>query len=78
MSISPSGLIAAGSRDGTVDVWTAHDRRLVGTLPVGRGPVVVALRARTARCSPLLAEEDHQLSVWDASTLTMVGDPLTD
>ena len=41
VSISPSGLIAAGSRDGTVDVWTAHDRRLIGTLPVGRGDVVV-------------------------------------
>jgi WD40 repeat protein len=75
VSISPTGMIAAGGLDGGVDVWTAHDRRLVGTLPVGGGPVAVAFAPDGGLLAVLAG--DHQLSLWDASTLTMVGDPLT-
>jgi WD40 repeat protein/class 3 adenylate cyclase/DNA-binding winged helix-turn-helix (wHTH) protein len=77
VSISPSGLVAAGSRDGTVDLWTAHDRRLVGTLPVGRGRVVVDF-APDGVLLAVLSEQDHRLSVWDTSSRTMVGGAFTD
>jgi WD40 repeat protein len=41
LSISEEGLIAAGSMEGTVDVWSGRDRKLTRTLAVGSGPVVV-------------------------------------
>jgi WD domain, G-beta repeat len=76
VSISSTGLIAAGTREGTVDLWEDADRRLVGTLAVGRGPVVVAFSPDGSTLAAL-SDDDHTLTLWDAAARTRIGSPLT-
>jgi len=76
VSINDAGLIAAGSMEGTVDVWTARDRRLTRTVRVGSGPVVVDF-APGGDLLAVLSEGEHELALYDAKALTMVGEPVT-
>jgi WD40 repeat protein len=76
LSISEEGLIAAGSMEGTVDVWSGRDRKLTRTLAVGSGPVVVDF-APEGDLVAVLSEGERELSLYDAHSLTMIGEPLT-
>jgi WD40 repeat protein/class 3 adenylate cyclase len=76
VSISSTGLIAAGTGEGTVDLWEDADRRLVGTLAVGSGPVVVAFSPHGSTLAAL-SDDDHTLTLWDAAARTRIGPPLT-
>jgi WD40 repeat protein/class 3 adenylate cyclase len=76
VSISSTGLIAAGTGEGTVDLWEDADRRLVDTLSVGSGPVVVAFSPDGSTLAAL-SDDDHNLRLWDAAARTRIGPPLT-
>jgi DNA-binding SARP family transcriptional activator/WD40 repeat protein len=74
VSIAESGIIAAGTDQGTVDLWDAAARRRLETLAVGSGAVV-------ARFDPagtsLAAVSGRSLALWDPATGRRVGGPLT-
>ena len=76
VSIGEAGLVVAGSKEGTVDLWTARNRRLIRTLTVGTGPVIVDF-APGGELFAVQTDGERRLSLWDADTMTMVGDPLT-
>lgn len=76
VSISPAGIIAAGTAEGTVDLWDGTDRRLLGTLAVGDDAVVAAFDPDGTSLAAL-SETDHSLSLWDVDTRTRIGRPLT-
>ncbi len=73
--INRAGVIAAGSGEGTVDLWSG-DRRLIGTLAVGSGPVGVVF-AGNGSLLGVISEGDHSLSLWDVTTMARVGEPFT-
>ena len=75
VAIDRTGVVAAGSREGTVDLWNG-DRRPIGTLPAGSGAVTVAF-ADSGSLLGVLSEEDHTLSLWDVTTMARVGEPFT-
>ena len=75
VAIDRAGVVAAGSREGTVDLWN-RDRRPIGTLPAGSGSATVAF-AGSGSLLGVLSEEDHTLSLWDVTTMARVGEPFT-
>jgi WD40 repeat protein len=76
IAIDRAGVVAAGSGEGTVDLWSG-DRRLTGTLAVGVSGFVTVVFAGNGSLLGVLSEADHSLSLWDVTTMARVGEPFT-
>ncbi len=76
VSMSSTGLIAAGGADGRVDVWRAQDHKLLWSVALGKDHTTVAF-APTGSTLAIDSDADHTLSLWDAESHNQLGEPLT-